>query len=72
MAATRVVAETSMPALTLPTPDIFPFPYAEPYPIQMALMRHIYSSVEAQGVRATVVESPTGTVRVVSVMMTQS
>lgn len=48
--------------LTLPTPPSFSFPYAQPYPIQTALMQHVYSAVEDPGVRVAVVESPTGTV----------
>lgn len=49
-------------SLKLSTPDEFPsFPFA-PYDIQLALMRHLYSAIEDK--KVTIVESPTGTVRV--------
>ena len=47
--------------LHLPTPDKFPaFPYDPPYDIQVALMRHLYQSIEDK--KVAIVESPTGTV----------
>ncbi|TFK20003.1 DNA repair helicase [Coprinopsis marcescibilis] len=47
--------------LHLPTPSEFPaFPYDPPYPIQVDLMRHVYTSIEQRSV--SIVESPTGTV----------
>lgn len=49
--------------LVLPTPEQFSaFPYDPPYSIQTDLMKHVYSSIEQRHV--TIVESPTGTVRV--------
>lgn len=49
-------------SLSLPTPTEFPaFPYSPPYPIQVDLMRHLYTSIEQK--KVTIVESPTGTVR---------
>ncbi|KAF7291652.1 Chl1 helicase [Mycena chlorophos] len=53
--------------LTLPTPDAFPaFPFATPYPIQVQLMRHLYSSIESR--KVTIVESPTGTGKTLSLL----
>lgn len=47
--------------LNLPTPIRFPaFPYDPPYPIQVDLMRCLYSAVEER--KVAIVESPTGTV----------
>ncbi|KCV73179.1 hypothetical protein H696_00722 [Fonticula alba] len=43
----------------LATPERFAFPFAEPYPGQMALMRAIYATAEAGDVG--LFESPTGT-----------
>ncbi|KAF6757547.1 helicase C-terminal domain-containing protein [Ephemerocybe angulata] len=46
--------------LQLQTPGAFSaFPYQPPYPIQVDLMRHLYTSIEQKAV--TIVESPTGT-----------
>lgn len=30
----------------LPTPDSFPFPYAQPYSIQLDLMRTVFAAIE--------------------------
>ena len=54
-------ASTADEETLLPTPDVFPFPFA-PYPIQVDFMRHLYAAIEARQV--AVLESPTGTVRV--------
>lgn len=55
-------------ALYLETPDVFPaFPYDPPYPIQTDLMRHLYDAIESRCI--SIVESPTGTVRVRCVYM---
>ncbi|KAH7918788.1 DNA repair helicase [Leucogyrophana mollusca] len=54
-------------SFSLPTPDSFAvFPYDPPYAIQTELMRHVYSSIE-QG-RVTIVESPTGTGKTLSLL----
>ncbi|PBK75042.1 DNA repair helicase [Armillaria solidipes] len=54
-------------SLSLPTPDEFPaFPYSPPYPIQVELMRHLYTSIE--GRKVTIVESPTGTGKTLSLL----
>lgn len=46
----------------LPTPEAFAFPYAPgPYPIQLALMQHLYATLEQA--KVGIVQSPTGTVR---------
>lgn len=47
--------------MSLPTPDVFPFPYATPYAIQLQLMQHIYHTLEHS--HLAIVQSPTGTVR---------
>lgn len=47
--------------MSLSTPDVFPFPYATPYPIQLQLMQHIYHTLEHS--HLAIVQSPTGTVR---------
>lgn len=48
-------------ALKLSTPDKFTaFPFF-PYEIQLQLMRHLYEAIEDE--KVTIVESPTGTVR---------
>jgi chromosome transmission fidelity protein 1 len=58
-------------ALQLPTPDTFPaFPYNPPYPIQVELMRHLYQSIEQK--KVSIVESPTGTVRISLFTRTQA
>jgi hypothetical protein len=50
-----------MVLLRLNTPDAFAaFPYDKPYEIQLALMRHLYASIEDECV--AIIESPTGTV----------
>ena len=47
--------------LKLPTPKTFEaFPFL-PYEIQLQLMKHLYGAIESSQV--TIVESPTGTVR---------
>lgn len=49
-------------SLALTTPDAFSaFPFL-PYEIQLNLMRHLYTSIE--GRKVSIIESPTGTVRV--------
>ncbi|KAF9236528.1 DNA repair helicase [Melanogaster broomeanus] len=49
------------------TPEHFPaFPYDPPYSIQNDLMKHVYSSIEKKHV--TVVESPTGTGKTLSLL----
>ncbi|KAK0201976.1 helicase C-terminal domain-containing protein [Desarmillaria ectypa] len=54
-------------SLSLPTPDEFPaFPYSPPYPIQVELMRHLYTSIEER--KVTIVESPTGTGKTLSLL----
>ena len=61
---TSVSIQRAVMALELPTPDTYPaFPFL-PYEIQLSLMRHLYENIERR--RVTVVESPTGTVRVSS------
>ncbi|KIP08638.1 hypothetical protein PHLGIDRAFT_103970 [Phlebiopsis gigantea 11061_1 CR5-6] len=53
-------------SLTLPTPEMFPaFPFL-PYDIQLSLMRHLYENIENR--RVTVVESPTGTGKTLSLL----
>ncbi|KAJ7729680.1 helicase C-terminal domain-containing protein [Mycena maculata] len=53
--------------LNLPTPSEFPaFPYSPPYPIQVDLMRHLYTSIEQK--KVTIVESPTGTGKTLSLL----
>ncbi|KAJ7288552.1 helicase C-terminal domain-containing protein [Mycena rebaudengoi] len=53
--------------LSLPTPYEFPaFPYSPPYPIQVELMRHLYTSIEQK--KVTIVESPTGTGKTLSLL----
>ncbi|KAK7048171.1 ATP-dependent DNA helicase CHL1 [Favolaschia claudopus] len=53
--------------LSLPTPSEFPaFPYSPPYPIQVDLMRHLYTSIEQK--KVTIVESPTGTGKTLSLL----
>jgi len=53
---------STMAAAELPTPAAFAFPYAAgPYPIQLALMQHLYWTLEHGQVG--LVQSPTGTVR---------
>ncbi|KAG8214759.1 ATP-dependent DNA helicase [Butyriboletus roseoflavus] len=53
--------------LVLPTPEQFSaFPYDPPYSIQTDLMKHVYSSIERRHV--TVVESPTGTGKTLSLL----
>ncbi|EGO23609.1 hypothetical protein SERLADRAFT_349743 [Serpula lacrymans var. lacrymans S7.9] len=53
-------------SLKLPVPDSFPaFPY-NPYPIQIDLMQHVYSSIENRQV--AIVESPTGTGKTLSLL----
>ncbi|CAK5284346.1 unnamed protein product [Mycena citricolor] len=60
-----VDAETEV--LCLPTPGEFPaFPYSPPYPIQVELMRHLYTSIEQS--KVTIVESPTGTGKTLSLL----
>ncbi|KAJ6512039.1 helicase C-terminal domain-containing protein [Mycena vitilis] len=54
-------------SLSLPTPAEFPaFPYSPPYPIQVELMRHLYTSIEQK--KVTIVESPTGTGKTLSLL----
>ncbi|KAJ7855956.1 helicase C-terminal domain-containing protein [Mycena olivaceomarginata] len=54
-------------SLSLPTPTEFPaFPYSPPYPIQVDLMRHLYTSIEQK--KVTIVESPTGTGKTLSLL----
>ncbi|KAJ6584730.1 helicase C-terminal domain-containing protein [Mycena capillaripes] len=54
-------------SLSLPTPAQFPaFPFVEPYPIQVDLMRHLYTSIEQK--KVTIVESPTGTGKTLSLL----
>ncbi|KAJ7366620.1 helicase C-terminal domain-containing protein [Mycena albidolilacea] len=54
-------------SLSLPTPTQFPaFPYSPPYPIQVDLMRHLYTSIEQK--KVTIVESPTGTGKTLSLL----
>lgn len=53
-------------SLTLSTPETFPaFPFL-PYDIQLSLMRHLYENIEHR--RVTVVESPTGTGKTLSLL----
>ncbi|KAJ6620765.1 helicase C-terminal domain-containing protein [Mycena sp. CBHHK59/15] len=53
--------------LNLPTPSEFSsFPYSPPYPIQVELMRHLYTSIEKR--KVTIVESPTGTGKTLSLL----
>ncbi|KAF5362893.1 hypothetical protein D9758_007152 [Tetrapyrgos nigripes] len=53
--------------LELATPDSFPaFPYNPPYPIQVDLMRHLYTAIEHR--KVTIVESPTGTGKTLSLL----
>ncbi|KAI0764365.1 DNA repair helicase [Trametes elegans] len=55
-----------MTELKLDTPDVFPaFPF-KPYDIQLDLMRHVYSCIEASKVSIT--ESPTGTGKTLSLL----
>ncbi|KAI0688447.1 DNA repair helicase [Cytidiella melzeri] len=52
--------------LALPTPESFPaFPFL-PYEIQLELMRHLYEKIEGRHV--TIVESPTGTGKTLSLL----
>ncbi|KAH8114577.1 DNA repair helicase [Phellopilus nigrolimitatus] len=54
-------------SISLPTPTEFnAFPYSPPYSIQVDLMRHLYSAIENR--RLTVVESPTGTGKTLSLL----
>ncbi|KAJ7164685.1 helicase C-terminal domain-containing protein [Mycena crocata] len=54
-------------SLNLPTPLEFPaFPYSPPYPIQVDLMRHLYTSIEEK--KVAIVESPTGTGKTLSLL----
>ncbi|KAH9949242.1 DNA repair helicase [Amylocystis lapponica] len=53
-------------SLKLQTPDFFPaFPFT-PYDIQLDLMRHVYSAIEAR--KITIAESPTGTGKTLSLL----
>lgn len=53
-------------SLSLPTPSTFPaFPFT-PYDIQLGLMQHLYENIEHK--RVTVVESPTGTGKTLSLL----
>ncbi|KAK7056977.1 ATP-dependent DNA helicase chl1 [Paramarasmius palmivorus] len=54
-------------SLELPTPEEFSaFPYSPPYPIQVELMRHLYTAIEQR--KVTIVESPTGTGKTLSLL----
>ncbi|KDQ62233.1 hypothetical protein JAAARDRAFT_122516 [Jaapia argillacea MUCL 33604] len=54
-------------SLNLTTPSQFPaFPFPRPYPSQVDLMRHVYESIEHR--RVTIVESPTGTGKTLSLL----
>jgi chromosome transmission fidelity protein 1 len=54
-------------ALSLTPPDVFAaFPYSSPYPIQVDLMRHLYSAIEHK--KVSIVESPTGTGKTLSLL----
>lgn len=39
---------STSPALNLPTPPDFPFPFAKPYDIQVDLMRTVFEAVEGR------------------------
>ena len=41
-------------------PDQFPFPYAQPYEIQLNFMKSLYKTLELE--KVGIFESPTGTV----------
>lgn len=43
-----------------PVPDKFPFPYAQPYDIQLNFMKSLYKTLEEE--KIGIFESPTGTV----------
>ncbi|KAF7297812.1 Chl1 helicase [Mycena kentingensis (nom. inval.)] len=61
------MADLSRADLSLPTPNAFPaFPFATPYPIQVNLMKHLYSAIEHR--KVTIVESPTGTGKTLSLL----
>ncbi|KAL1748373.1 helicase C-terminal domain-containing protein [Schizophyllum fasciatum] len=54
-------------SLVLPTPTEFPtFPFAQPYQIQLDLMRHLYEVLESK--KISIVESPTGTGKTLSLL----
>ncbi|KAJ9115084.1 hypothetical protein QFC22_005412 [Naganishia vaughanmartiniae] len=55
--STTTEAEAGIPPLE--TPEIFPFPYAKPYGIQVQLMKVVFKAIENG--KIAIVESPTGT-----------
>lgn len=40
------MSEEEKVEVTLPTPEIFPFPYTTPYGIQVDLMRTVFEAIE--------------------------
>ncbi|KAL1410972.1 ATP-dependent DNA helicase chl1 [Vanrija albida] len=56
---TAAAAEDGPALPHLPTPDSFPFPYPQPYGIQLDLMRTVFAALEDR--KIAIVESPTGT-----------
>ncbi|KAH9049835.1 DNA repair helicase [Lactarius hengduanensis] len=61
------MATGTQDSLILPTPDSFPaFPFDTPYSIQVDLMRHLYSAIEARQI--AIAESPTGTGKTLSLL----
>ncbi|KAI9443288.1 DNA repair helicase [Lactarius indigo] len=61
------MATATRDSLVLPTPNSFPtFPFETPYSIQVDLMRHLYSAIEARQI--AIAESPTGTGKTLSLL----
>ncbi|ORY29962.1 helicase C-terminal domain-domain-containing protein [Naematelia encephala] len=57
MGPTDTADDDGMPLI--PTPETFPFPYPQPYSIQLDLMRTVFQAIESR--KIAIVESPTGT-----------
>ncbi|WVF71908.1 hypothetical protein IAT40_006718 [Kwoniella sp. CBS 6097] len=51
---------------SLPTPELFPFPYPKPYDIQLELMQTVFRAIEDG--KIAIVESPTGTGKSLSLL----